>query len=204
MIFLLLSVFLESALGQWRPCVELKRQLNVPCNCAISTRQQRALDVNCDRVYLSSELLQILQGQPIASFSQRNCGYQALSGELLSSLNPNLERLDLSENRIHRLMERQLQGFTKLKELRLANNALGDNLNPIFSSNEFHEVSALRLLDLRDNGIKSIEEGIFKGCVSLEELYLDNNNLTVSPMESLKGPKGLKILSLAGNNIRKS
>ena len=89
----------------------------------------------------------------------------------------------------------------QLEELRLADNFLGDNLNPIFSSNEFHGMKELRLLDLSRNGLRSLEEGIFKGCENLEQLYLDGNNLTTIPTMSLKGPKSLRVLSLSGNNI---
>ena len=98
-------------------------------------------------------------------------------------------------------MGRSLQAQTQLEELRLADNFLGDNLNPIFSSNEFHGMKELRLLDLSRNGLRSLEEGIFKGCENLEQLYLDGNNLTTIPTMSLKGPKSLRVLSLSGNNI---
>lgn len=52
-------------------------------------------------------------------------------------------------------------------ELRLADNLLGDTLNPIFSSNEFHGLSQLKILDLSGNRIRAIEEGIFGGCRQL-------------------------------------
>ena len=56
---------------------------------------------------------------------------------------------------------RLLMGLqTTLQELRLADNLLGDNLNPIFSTSEFHGLGQLRLLDLSGNLIKGIEEGI--------------------------------------------
>ncbi|OXU20991.1 hypothetical protein TSAR_016495 [Trichomalopsis sarcophagae] len=160
-----------------------------------------ALEVNCDRMVLADDALASLSGQPIISFSQRLSGHQSLPTSLIRILPKELEKLDLSGNAVHHLMDRQLQTYQNLKELRLANNALGDNLNPIFSSNEFREASNLRLLDLRYNGLRSIEEGIFKGCTDLEELYLDYNNLTSAPTDSLKGPTSMRVLGLAGNNI---
>lgn len=141
-----------------------------------------------------------LKGEPIVSISQRNSGYNALPEDLLNS-DLNLKKLDLSGNSIHRLMDRLLRVQTRLEELRLADNLLGDNLNPIFSSNEFHGMKQLKLLDLSRNGLRSLEEGIFKGCESLEQLYLDGNNLTTVPTMSLKGLGSIRVLSLSDNNI---
>lgn len=55
-----------------------------------------------------------------------------------------------------------------LVELRLADNLLGDTLNPIFSTTEFHGLTHLQLLDLSGNSIKAIEEGILEGCKNLQ------------------------------------
>ncbi|XP_058810669.1 protein artichoke [Phymastichus coffea] len=208
LLLLLLSATTSLALAhdaRWHPCVEVKRDLRVPCRCAITVsglnRTTLALELDCDRMILSDDALANLEGQPIISFSQRGCGHQELPASTLAVLPDGLEKLDLGGNLIHRVMDRKLQGRTSLRELRLASNALGDSLNPIFSSYEFHELSGLRLLDLRDNGIRSIEEGILKGCSQLDELYLDGNSLRQPPIDSLKGPAALKTLGLAGNDI---
>ncbi|XP_011500734.1 PREDICTED: chaoptin [Ceratosolen solmsi marchali] len=204
LIFLLLSTA-TAAQSNWRPCIEVKRTLRIPCQCteAISNLNNTtlSLEVNCDNIILADDALSSLSGQPIVSFSQQFCGHQNLPNELISILPENIEKLNLCNNEISRLMDRQLQRFINLNELRLANNALGDNLNPIFSSNEFHDISSLKILDLQSNGLRHLEEGIFKRCINLEELYLDYNNLTSPPIDSLKGPKAIKVLSLAGNNI---
>ncbi|KAL0132508.1 hypothetical protein PUN28_000330 [Cardiocondyla obscurior] len=197
---LLLSNVLPSNQSQWRPCVELKRDLVIPCKCAVSTDYPRSIEMNCDRVIFTRDAVNNLRDQPIVSISQRNCGHQSLPENLINS-DLSLKRLDLSGNSIYRLMDRLLQTQSELRELRLADNLLGDNLNPIFSSNEFHGMRELRVLDFSRNGLRSIEEGIFKGCVNLEELYLDGNNLTTVPTVSLKGPRAIRVLSLASNNI---
>jgi len=198
-LIFLLSVFPLNR-AQWRPCVELKRDLLVPCKCIISANYPRSIEMNCDRVIFTHDTVNVLRGQPIVSVSQRNCGHQILPEDLINS-GLNLRKLDLSSNSISRLMDRVLQAQSELRELRLADNLLGDNLNPIFSSNEFHGMEELEILDLSRNGLRSIEEGILKGCTNLEELYLDGNNLTVVPTASLKGPRAIRVLSLAGNNI---
>jgi len=185
---LLLSSILSLNQAQWRPCIELKRDLVVPCKCIVSADYPRSIEMNCDRIILTRDSINSLRGQPIVSISQRNCGYQTLPENLINS-DLNLRKLDLSSNSIYRLMDRILQMQSELHELRLADNLLGDNLNPIFSSNEFR------------NNLRSIEEGILKGCINLEELYLDGNNLTMIPIASLRGPHAIRLLSLAGNNI---
>lgn len=62
-----------------------------------------------------------------------------------------------------------LQGLkSTLVELRLADNLLGDTLNPIFSTTEFRGLNHLQLMDLSGNGIKAIEEGLLEGCENLQ------------------------------------
>ncbi|XP_046492704.1 chaoptin isoform X1 [Neodiprion pinetum] len=200
-IAVFLQIFSSTSYGQkWRPCVELKRDLSLPCKCSLSPSHQRAIAMNCDGVIFTRDVIEGLKQQPIVSFSQKTVGYKTLPEDLLSVGLP-VEKLDLSENSITKLMDRLLQSQSRLQELRLAGNLLGDNLNPIFSSNEFHEMRELRVLNLGQNGLRSIEEGIFKGCWKLEELYLDGNNLTSVPAASLKGPEAIKLLSLSRNNI---
>lgn len=201
MFFIILAQILSQLFAQeWRPCVELKRDLSVPCKCSLSPDHSRAIAMDCDGIIFTRDTIDGLRRQPIVSFSQKNVGYKSLPEDLVGAGLP-LEKLDLSENSINKLMDRVLQSQNRLKELRLADNLLGDNLNPIFSSNEFHEMTELRVLDLGKNGLRSIEEGIFKGCGKLEELFLDDNNLTSVPAASLKGPQAIKLLSLSRNNI---
>ncbi|KAG7213765.1 hypothetical protein KM043_002988 [Ampulex compressa] len=196
----LLSGVAAGGQGRWTPCVELKRDLHLPCRCAISADHPRSIEMDCDRAMFTKDIWDGLKGQPVVSISQRQCGYRTLPEDLINS-GLSLRKLDLSGNLIYRLMDRLLQVQNLLQELRLADNVLGDNLNPIFSSNEFHGMEKLRVLDLSGNGLRSIEEGIFKGCDNLEELYLDGNNLTSVPTASLKGPKSIAVLSLSRNNI---
>lgn len=113
-----------------------------------------------------------------------------------------IEELDLSNNLIRRIPEKAFDGLKdSLNELRLANNLLGDNLNPIFSTAELHALKNLRLLDLSGNKIKLIEEGVLKGCMDLKEFFMDRNSLTAVPVNSLNGPSALKHLSLRQNHI---
>ncbi|XP_029175127.1 protein artichoke [Nylanderia fulva] len=157
------------------------------------------IEMDCDRVIFTRDTANILYDQPIISISQKYCGYQTLPEDLNFTLT--LRKLDLSSNMIYRLTDRVLKFQSELFELRLADNLLGDSLNPIFSSNGFHNMEKLKILDLSRNGLRSIEGGTLKGCTNLEELYLDGNNLTTVPTASLKGPRAIRVLSLAQNNI---
>lgn len=48
---------------------------------------------------------------------------------------------------------------------------MGDSLNPIFSTAEFHPLTNLKILDLSGNEIKAIEEGLLKGCENLQVMF---------------------------------
>ncbi|XP_076655058.1 uncharacterized protein LOC143360254 [Halictus rubicundus] len=194
------QVKVEAEVEGWAPCVELKRDLQIPCECMAFTESADAIGVNCDGAVFTRDTVESLRGQPIVSIRQRNAGYQTLPGDLIGS-GLRLRKLDLSGNSIRKLMDRLLEAQPHLEELRLADNLLGDSLNPIFSSNEFHGLKRLKLLDLSGNGLRSVEEGMFKGCESLEQLYLDRNEIATVPTASLKGPNSIRVLSLSGNVV---
>lgn len=81
--------------------------------------------------------------------------------------------LDFSHNSLRRLPEKLFHGLQdSLQELHLSGNLLGDGINPIYSSSEFHGLSNLRILDISDNQIRAIEEGLLKGCENLQVCYL--------------------------------
>ncbi|PSN49301.1 hypothetical protein C0J52_09408 [Blattella germanica] len=181
------------------PCSELHRELRYPCRC---TPAEDGIVMDCDRVVFPGDLPALPYRAPVVSFSQRWAGHQALPTQAFMASSLPLRALDFSGNSLRRLTDRLLMGLqSTLQELRLADNLLGDNLNPIFSSSEFHGLSRLKLLDLSGNLIKGIEEGILKGCDNLQELLLDNNCLTTVPSSSLNGPRTLKVLSLTNNRI---
>ncbi|CAG9768910.1 unnamed protein product [Ceutorhynchus assimilis] len=204
---LLLTIFTSSTQTlDFSPCQEISQDLRFPCVCALGPVEEAldgnpSLTINCDRVVFPMDVTFIPYGAPVVSFVQRHAGHQSLPSQVFTSSLP-LRSLDLSHNSLRKLNERMLQGVQNtLTELHLADNLLGDTLNPIFSSSEFRGLKHMYYLDLRRNGIKAIEEGIFEGCENLKELYLDGNDFNAIPSSSLNGPKSLKLLSLSGNNI---
>lgn len=75
-------------------------------------------------------------------------------------------------DQLRRLMERLLDGVEgTLQELRLGHNKLGDQLNPIFSTNEFLHLKALRVLDLSHNELRALDNNLFRGLRNLTVSY---------------------------------
>ncbi|GJQ82057.1 hypothetical protein Trydic_g6930 [Trypoxylus dichotomus] len=191
----------------FRPCPEISRELRFPCKCSLGPIEAAlegnpAISINCDRIVFAGDFPSIPYAAPIVSFRQRWAGYQALPTQLFASSGLPLRSVDFSGNSLRRLTEKLLQELqTSLVELRLADNLLGDTLNPIFSTSELHGLKHLQIIDISGNAIKAIEEGIFEGCDSLQELYLDRNSLSSIPGGSLNGPKNLRILSMRDNRM---
>nr|CAD7587692.1 unnamed protein product [Timema genevievae] len=196
-VWLLLLLMSVSAHAH-QPCPELHRDLRYPCRCEVTAADEILME--CDRVV--GEMPALPYQAPIVSFQQRWAGLHALPTQPFTAAAIPLRALDLSGNSLRRLADRLLLGLHEtLEELLLADNLLGDNLNPIFSSSEFHGLTNLRILDLSGNLIKGVEEGILKGCDNLQELHLDRNSLPKVPSSSLNGPKALRVLSLTENRI---
>ena len=63
------------------------------------------------------------------------------------------------------------------------------------------DLSRLKILDLRNSDINSLEARDFKGLSSLEYLFLRGNHLTELPKEVFRGLHNLIVLSLAENSL---
>lgn len=153
------------------PCAELSRELRYPCRCELDPQEvdRPMILMDCDRVVFPGELPALPYGAPIVSFRQRWAGHQALPPQLFGDTALPLRAIDFSGNTLRRLTERMLYALRdSLLELRLADNLLGDTLNPIFASSEFHGLVHLQHLDLGGNRIRAIEEGLLKGCDNLQ------------------------------------
>ncbi|XP_060842206.1 slit homolog 2 protein [Rhopalosiphum padi] len=190
-------MFFDFCLSTITSCEDLKSEFRYPCVCE-ELRQIGGLALNCDGVVYPSDHVNLPKDAPILVFTQRNAGHHSVPTQLF----PTTVKLDLSQNSIRRLSEKSFNIIQNtVEDLRLAGNLLGDTLNPIFSSTEFHGLSKLIRLDLSENRISSLEEGILKGCIHLEELKLDGNRLAFIPSISLNGPEALRSLSLKNNRI---
>ncbi|XP_035440645.2 protein artichoke [Spodoptera frugiperda] len=189
---------------QWVPCSELNDDLRYPCRCKVQVDRALQLRIlmNCDRVVFPGDFPSLPYGAPIISFSQRFAGQQTLPTQIFSSYGLPLKELDFSHNSLRRLPDKLLAGVRgNITKLALADNLLGDNLNPIFSTAELHNLPALEELDFSGNSIRGLEEGLLIGCDVLKVLRLDRNNMNHVPSSSLNGPQALKVLSLRENRI---
>lgn len=164
-----------------RACQVLLSELRYPCECSAEEGAEIddiQLDLNCDNVVFGNDFPVLPYGAPIRSFSQRFAGYQALPTQAFAGRAIPLAVLDLAHNSLRRLTERALDGTREsLRELVLADNLLGDTLNPIFASGELHGLVALRVLDIRGNQLRALEEGFVKGCPQLQvrsHCYIDH------------------------------
>lgn len=102
-------------------------------------------------------------------FSQRHSGHQTLPSEIFSRSQLPIQTLDFSHNSLRRLSERLFTSVADtIREINLSDNLLGDNLNPIFATTEFQNLKNLKKLDLSGNQIRGLEEGILRGCESLQ------------------------------------
>ncbi|XP_073982739.1 uncharacterized protein [Rhodnius prolixus] len=182
-------------------CEDVLRHLGYPCRCT-HRHGEDEMELDCDRVVLPGDFPSLPYQAPVVSFSQRSAGNQGLPTQAFAQAGLPIRDLDFTDNSVRRLTERLFAGLKgTLQELKLGHNLLGDSLNPIFSTTEFHGLTQLRVLDMRSNHIKALEEGLLKGCDNLLEFWLDGNSLTEVPSASLNGPKGLRLLSLRNNRI---
>ena len=156
--------------GHKLPCLCSKEVLHLPSPNAASYPlvSNGSIAVICDGVAFFGDFPSLPYKARIHTFSQRNSFIQGLEPQLFTASAIPLIRIDFSRNRLRRLMERIFDGVeSSLIELDLSHNLLGDQLNPIFSSNEFLHLRNLRSLDLSHNELRALDNNLFKGLRNL-------------------------------------
>jgi len=150
-------------------CRERYRNLgpHLSCQCLISN--DNSTEINCDQVSFFGPFPSFPNfKETIVSYSQRNAGLQSLDSRSFIADNVKLKKLDLSGNLLRRLKERIFDGIeSSLIELNLGHNFLGDQLNPLFSTNEFWSLQSLKYLDLGYNQLQAIDSNTFQGLKNL-------------------------------------
>ncbi len=105
-----------------------------------------------------------------------------------------LNSLDLSTLKISNLEPNAFVGFRKLWKIKLANNALEELPQDIFSKNR-----GLREIDLGHNRLNILPEGLFQNVGLLQILKLNDNKLSKLPSEIFSPVKNLRQLDLSQN-----
>ena len=160
----LMSVVVEAQLEI--PCVEFHPRLTIPCLCGLN--EINATRINCDGVAFA-EFPVLPYRFYIQEFSHQNAGTQTLGAQLFTASDLPLTSVDFSHNQLRRLTERLFDGVEDtLEVIKLGDNLLGDNLDPVFTSGEFKNLKFLRQLDLSYNKLRVIEEGLLDGCTQLK------------------------------------
>ncbi|CAF3357050.1 unnamed protein product [Rotaria sp. Silwood1] len=169
----------------------------------------------------------ILTSKKLTQLSLQLCSIKQIDDiNTFINLFPNLERLDLSENRFEYFNIPLILSLKKLKILILSKNKIHHlNIQSSISSLTFHPSNSLIELDLSYNGIETIDEHIFELISSqLEILNLRNNELVtekhltflihlyhlrefyfdynrLETINQLYLPLNLKLLSLKNNRL---
>jgi Leucine-rich repeat (LRR) protein len=114
---------------------------------------------------------------------------------------PNLEYLDLSQNRLFSIKNESFLNMNKLKHLNLSFNKL-DLESELNNVSYFHGLSLLEKLDLSFNEIKYLDsKATFQYLNSLKYLNLSNNRLKTLDAFIFGYLSNLNQLNLASNNI---
>lgn len=146
-------------------------------HCLCSLDAVGYLQIDCDGVpVLTDHNLVVNPFVAIARYSQRNAGMYLLGGPLFTNVNGQIQlrSLDLQHNNLKKLISRLFEGVEQsLEYLNLSHNLLGENLNPIFSTNEFLELKNLKSLDLAYNGLQILDSNLLIGLKQLNVSFFD-------------------------------
>lgn len=131
---------------------------------------------------------------------------------------PNVKKLLLNDNQIHKLALNTFNDLEHLEYLDLANNNLNElyrnvfnklsSLNYLnlsrnkivgFSYSSFKNLINLEVLNFNSNPLRNLTRKAFQNCKNLETLYLSNTSITQLSDYDLYGLDNLKILEINNN-----
>lgn len=150
-----------------------------------------------NRVYeLKKEQHTEIQNGKLVKLDLSNLSLNELPHAVFGTIE-SLVELDLSGNKLHSLPRQIFDGLSNLESLNLAGNSLSALPKGIF-----HKLHKLRYLNLNGNNIGNVSRDAFSQC-SIEELYLDSNEISDIHIETFKNLSTIKVLSIRNNKIDK-
>ncbi|XP_068486357.1 cuscuta receptor 1-like [Phaseolus vulgaris] len=161
------------------------------------------LYISHNRLNTAASIVSCLDGLPsLKSLQLVDNGFNASSFhvfEPLSSMLPNLEVLDISENILTNHILSSLEGFTSLKELYLQETGLDSDVHIKALCSKLRN---LELLDLSGNNLNHTDIGsALSGLSSLKSLYLVNSGLTWRSILSVFSTSEIFIVCFLLENI---
>ena len=117
-------------------------EFSMPCLCSLN--KVNATNINWDHVVFPCD---------IPMLPLRYIVWQ-LPMEIFTTSNIPLKIMDFSHGSMQRLTVRLFDGTEE--EINFSHNKLGDNLNPVFSMDEFRNLKSLHVLDLNYSGLSCI------------------------------------------------
>ncbi|XP_053623497.1 protein slit isoform X2 [Plodia interpunctella] len=109
---------------------------------------------------------------------------------------PDSNRLDLQGNNITIVFQSDFQNMKELKILQLS-----ENMIHTIERDAFLELNGLERLDLSRNELTAISRRTFRGLTALKSLHLDGNQLKCIDEKAFENLKSLEVLTLNNNNL---
>ncbi|KAK4296335.1 hypothetical protein Pmani_031153 [Petrolisthes manimaculis] len=150
------------------------------------------------RGFLMPELgvagLEALGGRGLRELQVSQCRLAHLRHAAFTAL-PDLDRLDLSDNRLTQLGPDSLRGLAALRHLDLSSNHLANLTRP------FTWLGSLQHLNLRDNRLSRLARDTFTGLARVQYVNLDGNRIVWVDVAAFQHLTSLAHLILSNNPL---
>ncbi|XP_028036444.1 toll-like receptor 7 isoform X2 [Bombyx mandarina] len=109
-----------------------------------------------------------------------------------------LQRIDLSFNDIMSLpADSEILHLRRLTQLFLQNNKISELPTEVFS-----DLLSLKVVNISDNAINYLPEGLFHNTREIREIYMQNNELEILPKRIFNRLEQLLVLDLSANKLK--